>query len=132
MAESHGWCSLRLRFEERELELLRGAEAVRGAAIAQASRPADLRSALSLVKVGQKVRRGVPGGSLTFEESELQLLLEAVRFAVAEVQTAARPDGNTAVIDAFPELEQKGTWRAFGLARELEALAERLTAAQNG
>jgi hypothetical protein len=49
----HGWCSLRLRFEQRELELLRHAEQLRGAVMAHTARPAELRSALTLAKAGQ-------------------------------------------------------------------------------
>lgn len=128
-----GWCSLRLRFDGRELELLGGAERLRGMAMAQMPRPDVLRSALSLAKAGQKVGRTTPGGSVTLDEGELTLLLDAVRFAAQEVQLAARPgtsDGQRhAVMAAFPELVEKGAWRSFGLARELDALADRLEAA---
>jgi len=136
MAEPHGWCSLRMRFEERELELLQGAERLRGAEMAHAGRAADLRTALSLSKAGLKVRRGVPGGTVSLEEPELELLLDAVRFAGTEVQRAARSDADerrrAAALAAFPELDDKGAWRAFGLSRELDALAGRLADALKG
>jgi len=139
MAESgpaHGWCSLRLRFDERELELLHGAERVRGAAMAHAARPDQLRLALTLAKAGQKVSHTTPGASVVLDENELGLLLDAVRFAVPAVQAAARPDDRAdhreAVTAAFPELTEKGAWRAFGLTSELEALAVRLDSALNG
>jgi len=136
MAESHGWCSLRLRFEQRELDLLRGAERLRGAAMAHAGRPDELRTALSLAKAGSKVGRGVPGATITLDETELELLLDAVRFAVTEVPWAARSDADeqrrVALMTAFPELDEKGAWRAFGVSRELDALAERLATALKG
>jgi hypothetical protein len=126
----HGWCSLRLRFDERELELLRAAEQVRGAAMAHTARPDELRQALSLAKAGQKLAHGAPGAIIVLDETELGLLLGAVRYAVPQVQAAARPSGDHAqVLAAFPELVEKGTWRAFGLVRDLETLANRLTAA---
>lgn len=133
-----GWCSLRLRFDGRELELLRGAERLRGSAMAHTPRPDILRTALSLAKAGQKIGHGTPGSLLTLEEGELGLLLEAVRFASEEVQLAARGDDavaherREAALTAFPELADKGTWRSFGLARELDALAARLDGALKG
>jgi len=131
-----GWCSLRLRFDERELELLRGAEQLRGAAIARSSGREELRSALQLARAGHKVGRSVPGGSVSLEEGELGLLLEALRFSAHEVQTATRADGadagrRQAALSAFPELEARGSWRSFGLARELDELAARLGATRN-
>jgi hypothetical protein len=134
---SHGWCSLRVRFEQRELELLRGAERLRGAAMARTARHDELRKALSLAKAGQKVGRGQPGATVVLEENELELLLDAVRYAISHVQAAARPaeDGSAerdAALEAFPELVEKGAWRVFGLTRELEALAARLAAALKG
>jgi hypothetical protein len=129
---TRGWCSLRLRFEERELVLLRGAEQVRGVALAQQGRPDVLRSALGLAKAGQKLRHAVAGPSLIFDENELRLLIEAVRFAHAEVQWAARQQAASAdgraqvVLAAFPELAERGLWRSFGLTRELDEVAQRL------
>jgi hypothetical protein len=128
----HNWCSLRLRFDERELELLRGAERLRGAAMARTPRPDLLRTALNLAKAGQKVGRSTPGASVVLDEGELRLLLEAVRVAAGEIPFAARPEDEVrrgAVLAAFPELVDKGTWRSFGLGRELEALAARLDGA---
>jgi hypothetical protein len=133
-----GWCSLRVRFDERELELVRGAERLRGAAMARSPRPDLLRTALKLAKTGQKVGRTSPGGSVSLDESELNLLLEALHFAAKEVPWAARRDDGTeperrqAVMDAFPELVEKGGWRSFGLAREIDAVATRLEAALKG
>jgi hypothetical protein len=125
-----GWCSLRLRFDERELELLRGSEHIRGAAMAHTARPDELRSALTLAKAGQKVARAAAGTIVVLDENELGLLLEALRQAVPQVQAAARASADhMEVLAAFPELEAKGTWRAFGLVRDLEALANRLSAA---
>ena len=133
--QSHGWCSLRLRFDQRELELLRGAEQLRGTALARTTRPGVLRTALSLAKAGHKVRAATASGSVSLEETELALLLEALRFAVQEVPWAARVQGEddaarrNAIMTAFPELVEKGAWRSFGLVRELDALAARLKAA---
>jgi hypothetical protein len=124
---SHGWCSLRLRFDERELGLLRSAEQLRGAELAHTPRPGVLRTALSLAKAGQKLRSATPGISVTLEEGELVLLIEALRHAATEIR-----NGNEAAISAFPELVQKGTWRAFGLAREIEAITHRLETALRG
>jgi hypothetical protein len=131
---ARGWCSLRLRFDERELELLRGAEQLRGVAIARSSGRDELRTALQLAKAGQKVGHSLPGGSVSLEEGELGLLVEALQFASREVPVATRADGadvqrREAVLAAFPELVVKGSWRSFGLGRELEVLARRLNAA---
>jgi len=130
--QGHGWCSLRLRFDARELELLRGAEHLRGVALAHTPRPEQLRTALTLAKAGHKLGAAGPGSSISLDQAEASLVLEALRFAIVEVQhasheheggDAARRD---AVMAAFPELAQKGLWRSFGLVRELEALAARL------
>ena len=137
---SHGWCSLRIRFDERELELLKGAEQVRGAAFAHTTRPEVLRTALGLAKAGQKLGVAAPRASVSLDESEVGLLLEALRYATDEVRRAAasRPQDNQAaarpepVMTAFPELVQKGLWRSFGLIRELDALATRLQVALHG
>jgi len=134
-APGHGWCSLRLRFDERELVLLRGAEQARGAALAHHPRPDMLRSALTLSKAGQRLRQASAGTSLTFEESEVQLLLESTRFANEEVHWAAaqRETGadprRDAVLAAFPELVERGPWRSYGLTRELDDLTQRLEGA---
>jgi hypothetical protein len=134
---THGWCSLRLRFEQRELELIKGAEQLRGASLARTPRPEVLRNALSLAKAGQKVGAAAPGASISLEEQELGLLIDALRFASSEVQFAARVDDGTeadrhdAVMRAFPELVEKGVWRSFGLVRELDGLAARLSSAVN-
>ena len=128
----HGWCSLRLRFDDRELGLLRAAEQIRGADLARHARPDELRGALALAKAGQKLRGAVAGPSLVFEEGELRLLLTAVRFAHDEVQQAASQhdasaDGRVQVVlNAFPELVERGLWRSYGLTRELDELAQRL------
>ena len=133
--QTHGWCSLRLRFDGRELELLKGAEEVRGASLAHTTRPEGLRSALSLAKAGRKLGVASPGASVSLDESEVGLLLEALRFATDEVRQTTRTEDHQdatrreAVMAAFPELVQKGTWRSFGLLRELEALAARLSVA---
>jgi hypothetical protein len=133
--QGHGWCSLRLRFEARELELLRGAEHLRGLALAHVARPEVLRTALTLAKVGRKLGATRPGASVTLEESEVGLLLEALRYSKDEVQHASHQhEGDDAarheaVMAAFPELAEKGLWRSFGLIRELEALIARLQTA---
>jgi hypothetical protein len=135
--QSHGWCSLRLRFEERELTLLKGAEQLRGVALAQAARPQVLRSALNLARAGHKLGVAVPGSSVVLEEGEVGLLLEAVRFATDEVRWATRAQEDQdarrreAVLSAFPELVDRGVWRSFGLSRELETVAARLHTALN-
>ena len=138
--QSRGWCSLRLRFDERELQLLKGSEQVRGAAYAHIARPDLLRTALTLAKAGRKLGGIVPGRLVSLDEGEVGLLVEALRFASEEVQWASRvPTGASdadgvgaryeAVIGAFPELIEKGLWRSFGLVRELDALAVRLQSA---
>ncbi len=135
--QNHGWCSLRLTFEERELTVLKGAEHLRGVALAQTARPQVLRTALNLAKAGHKLGVAVPGSSVSLEEGELRLLLEALRFATAEVRWATRAQEDhdarrrEAVLAAFPELVDRGVWRSFGLSRELEALAARLQTALN-
>jgi len=128
-----------MRFEERELILLRGAEQVRGANLAHNARPTALRGALALSKAGHKLRTAAPGASLTFEESELRLLIEAAQFAADEVHWAAgqrsADDSATrrdAVLAAFPELVERGLWRSFALTRELGELAARLQRALAG
>jgi hypothetical protein len=134
-----GWCSLRLRFDARELELLRASEKVRGTALSLHGRPDALRSALRLAKAGHKIGHAQPGSSVSLDQGELELLLEAVRFATAEVHWAASAGTKIteaaderrrqAVLDAFPELVERGLWRSFGLTRDLEALAGRMHAA---
>jgi len=115
--------------------LLRAAEHARGTAYALHSRPDALRTALALSKAGHKLRHAGPGASVSFEEAELQLLLEAVRFANDEVHWAARQretdtdPRRTAILEAFPELVERGLWRSYGLTRELEELAQRLEGA---
>ncbi len=132
---SHRWCSLRVRFDDRELALLRAAERVRGAALAHQPRPQGLRSALALAKAGHKLRSAGAGVSLSFDQTELQLLVEALRFAHAEIRQAAGADAHAdeqrraTVLQAFPELVERGLWRSFGLLRELEQLSQRLEAA---
>jgi hypothetical protein len=134
VSTSHGWCSLRLRFDERELTLLRGAEQVRGVGLAHAPKPDQLRTALKLAKAGHKLGQAQAGTSISLEEAELSLLLDAVRYGMAEIQWAARPsDGQdtrrrAAVLSAFPELADQA-WRTFAVAREMESLAARLQGA---
>jgi len=134
-APAHGWCSLRLRFDQRELALLRAAEQVRGVALALTPRPDDLRTALSLARAGPKLAAAAPGASVSLEENEVNLLLGAVRFTTDEVQRATRDQNahhsrqRDALTAALPELIELGGWRSFGLTRELEALAARLHAA---
>jgi hypothetical protein len=136
-SRGRAWCSLRLRFDERELALLHGAERVRGTALATRGGPDSLRPALSLAKAGHKISRAGPGSSISLEEGELRLLLEAVRFATDEVHWVTGPGASaaddeqrrTVILEAFPELVERGLWRSFGLTRDLETLAERLTAA---
>jgi hypothetical protein len=71
-----------------------------------------------------------PGAIVVLDENELSLLLDAVRYAIPKVQSAGHPsDDQETVLAAFPELVEQGTWRAFGMVRDLEALANRLTAA---
>jgi hypothetical protein len=132
---------LRLRFDERELSLLRGAEQVRGAALAHGARPEALRNALSLSRAGHKLAHAHPGSSIILDEGEVQLLLDALHFATTEVhwvsdqanQSAAagapgRPtaERQASVMSGFPELKERGLWRTFGLCRELEGVASRL------
>lgn len=133
--EARGWCSLRVRFDQRELVLLRAAEQVRGGALAHTPRPDDLRTGLRLARAGHKLAASAPGASVTLDENEVNLLLGALRYATDEVQKASRTRGgqaprqHEAIADAFPELVEQGGWRTFGLTRELEALAARLQTA---
>ena len=137
---AHGWCSLRLRFDDRELSLLRGAEQVRGASLAHNARPEVLREALSLSRAGHKLAHAAPGAAIVLEETEVRLLLDAVRFATREVHWVSEqahrqePPGprQAAVFKGFPELSERGLWRSFGVSRELEALAARLHKALSG
>jgi hypothetical protein len=131
-ATSHGWCSLRLRFDGRELGLLSSAEQLRGAVLAQTPRPDVLRTALSLAKAGHKLRTAAPGSSVNLDEAEVALLSEALRFAAEEIRNGHEAARRDAVMSAFPELAQKGSWRAFGLAREIEAITQRLETAIRG
>ena len=134
---SNGWCSLRMRFDARQLELLRCAETLRGAAYAQTTGPAMLRTALNLARAGRKLAGTVAGGSVNLEEAELKLLVDALRFSSREIQAASRAPASArvqaeAVLAAFPELEQQGLWRSFGVVRELDALAVHLETALKG
>jgi hypothetical protein len=131
----HGWCSLRLRFDDRELGLLRGAEQVRGASLAHHARPDLLRDALSLSRAGAKLAHARPGTATTLDESEVKLLVDAIRFATGEIHwvsdQAARQPGTsgerqTAVLNSFPELAERGLWRSYAVCRDLDGLAARL------
>jgi hypothetical protein len=130
-----GWCSLRLRFDERELILLRGSEQLRGLALARAAKPADLRAALNLARTGQKLGRVGPGSPVVLDEPEVGLLLDALGFARTELQWAMRgasaedPARRGDVLTSFPELGEKDAWRSFGIAREMESLQTRLQTA---
>jgi hypothetical protein len=132
---AHGWCSLRLRFDQRDLALLQAAEQVRGVALAHTPRPDDLRTALSLARAGHKLAGAAPGASVSLDENEVNLLLAALRYTTDEVQRISRSTNDhddrqrQAVAAAFPELVELGGWRSFGLTRELEALAARLQTA---
>jgi hypothetical protein len=132
---SREWCSLRIRFDERELGLLRAAEQLRGASLSHQQRPDTLRGALALARAGQKVRSARPGASIVFEETELRLLVEAMRFAAGEIQWAGsqRETDNVArrdaVLAAFPELVERGLWRSFGLTREMDEVVRRIQGA---
>jgi hypothetical protein len=132
---SHGWCSLRLRFDESELALLKSAEQLRGATLSHTTRSDTLRAALSLAKAGHKIALASPGASVSLDEPEVALFIEALRFAVDEVQWASRASNGQeggrrdAISKAFPELVEKGSWRTFGLVREIETLAGRLQTA---
>ena len=136
----HGWCSLRLRFDDRELGLLRGAEHVRGASLAHTARPDTLRDALSLARVGSKLAHARPGASVSLEESEVKLLLEAIRFATSEVHWVSDqanrggPAGErqASVLKGFPELAERGLWRSYAVCRDLDGLAARLRKALSG
>jgi hypothetical protein len=126
---------LRLRFDARELVLLRASEQVRGAALANMPRPDVLRSALSLARAGHKLGAAVPGQSLSLDEAEVRLLVTAVQFSNDELQWAFRsqadadPRRRSAVMEAFTELADRGAYRSYGVARELEALVVRLQTA---
>jgi hypothetical protein len=123
-----------LRFDARELGLLRGAEQVRGATLAHHARPDLLRDALSLARAGTKLAHARADASVTLEEIEVKLLLDAIRFATSEVHWVSdqsnqgRPGGErqTAVLEAFPELAERGLWRSYAVCRDLDGLAARL------
>lgn len=138
----HGWCSMRFRFEEEEIGILRAAERLRGSYLSRSTRPDALRGAITLARAGQKLVGVGPDTLVTLAETEAQLLAETARFAAAEVrwlaeqadrpldrQSAARRD---AVGEAFPDLLERGAWRAFGLSRALDAVAARLEGAASG
>ena len=126
---------MRLRFDERELLLLRGAEQVRGAALAATPRTDQLRTALSLAKAGRKLAQARPGASVVLDETEVRLLVDALKFTNDEIRWAARaPETDRsprreAVMNGFPELSERGAWRGFGLSRELDDVTARLTTA---
>lgn len=139
-----GWCSLRLRFDEDELALLRAAEHLRGGELARIGRADSLRDALALARVSRKVTGAEPGSLTTLSETELQLLVAAVRFAATEVHwlgekaeqevaIAAGPrerqlleHRREALASAFPNLGKRGSWRGSGLHQALEGLAARM------
>jgi hypothetical protein len=129
---------LRLRFDARELTLLKGAEQLRGVALAHTPRPEQLRTALNLAKAGHKLGRGHAAASVSLDEGEVRLLVDAVRYATDEVHWLTRASDENddrrrdAILQAFPELTERGVWRSFGLARELETLAARLHSALIG
>ena len=97
-----------------------------------------LRTALSLAKAGHKLAVAAPGALVSLEEPELALLQEALRCAIDDLQWASRASvgqddtRRNAVLNAFPELVEKGSWRTFGLVREIEALGGRLHTALRG
>jgi hypothetical protein len=122
-----------LRFEDRELTLLRGAERLYGTGLTRDARPEQLRQALNLSRAGQKLGHASAGASISFEESEVGLLVSALRYAHDEIGWASRsndPDQarREAVLVAYPELADQG-WRSFALNREIDALATRLQGA---
>jgi hypothetical protein len=125
---------LRLRFEDRELALLRGAERLYGIGLTREPRPEHLRLALNLARAGQKLGHATAGTSISFEEGELGLLVSALRYAHDEIGWASHSAGDAdqarrgAVLVAYPELADQG-WRSFALNREIEALATRLQGA---
>jgi hypothetical protein len=122
--------------------LLRAAEQVHGAELARLSRPDTLRTALALAKVGRKLERAAPGTSVSLEESEALLLERALRAAAAEVKwlsdrVSETPGRETemrreTLTRACPDLAERGRWKSFGLARDIEAVADRLAAARQG
>lgn len=128
---TRAWCCLRLRFDERELALLRGAESIRGAGLAQDGRPAMLRVALNLARLGRKLSGATAGAVVSLEDSEIKLALEALDYAVAELPAVAHADESAstpsvrAALESFPEL-RGSTWRSFGLTREIETIRDRL------
>ena len=125
---------MRLRFDDRELGLLRGAEQVRGASLAHNARPDLLRDALSLSRAGTKLAHARPGASVVLDESEVKLLLDAIRFATGEIhwvsdqasQGHATGERQSAVLKGFPELAERGLWRSYAVCRDLDGLSTRL------
>ncbi len=139
-ASPAGWCSLRLRFAPEELALLGAAEHTYGAHLARQPRADALRSAIALARVGRKVAAGAPGAPTSLREHELLALLEALRFAAAEVRwlgehgaqatDRASRERREHVEKGFPELAAN-VWRAFGTGQALDRLARRLDQAHH-
>jgi len=129
------WCSLRLRFEDPQLGLLRSAEQLYGALLARGVKRDTLRDALALAKLGKRLAAATAGEMLVLSESEVKLLVVALRASLAEIHavSALGAGGDASeraarLREAFPELSDR-MWRAFGVSRELEALTRQIEAA---
>src|SRR4051794_39603612 len=83
--QPNGWCSLRVRFDDDELVLLRAAERLYGAELARQGRPQALRQALTLAKAGRKIATASAGVVVSLDEPELRTFAEALRFAAERV-----------------------------------------------
>lgn len=138
-AHAGGWCSLRLRFGADELLLLRTAERLHGSELARQPRPDALREALALARAGSKLAGAEPGEAISLSEAELATLVAAARYAADEVRWLGELGGEPGpddrlgaerrerVLQVLPDLAGQGAWRAFGLSRSLEFVAQRLS-----
>lgn len=132
------WCSLRLRFTEQELALLRSSEQLDGFMLADRARPDTLRDALALARVGKRLAAAQPGELLSLSERDTRLLEDAIAASIAEIQwfgadgvDSTAPERADRTRRAFPELAEQ-PWRAFAVGRALRDLQQRISAALAG
>jgi hypothetical protein len=129
------WCSLRLRFTEEELVLLRSSEQLGGFVLADRARPDTLRDALALARVGKRLASAQPDELLSLSERDTRLLENAIAASIAEIQWFGADALDATALSraartrrAFPGLAEQ-PWRAFAVGRALRALQQRIGAA---
>ena len=132
------WCSLRLRFTEQELALLRSSEQLDGFMLADRARPDSLRDALALARVGKRLAAAQAGELLSLSERDTRLLADAIAASIAEIQwfgtdgmDSTPPERVDRTRRAFPELAEQ-PWRAFAVGRALRDLQQRISTALAG